>query len=217
MDQKLAILLDKLKDDRSKLILFVSHCLLNENARYLGGAFRKGVVDELVEIIQARGIGIVQIECPEQRAWGGVLKPYLWKVVGLKASFLYLFRKSLFSIFIARTRHVYAKIAKETAKKMKQYRDAGFNVIGFIGIDGSPTCGVGTTLDLRRYDLLASLDPSQMNRSSFNEFLYSQMLVKGKGLFAEILEKELHKQKVSVPFFAHDLVLEMKGEKQELL
>jgi hypothetical protein len=36
------LLLERLKDERSKRVIFVSHCWLNENTRYLGGAFRPG-------------------------------------------------------------------------------------------------------------------------------------------------------------------------------
>ena len=38
--------------------MFVAHCLLNENTRYLGGAFRPGAVDEVVDIYLRAGTGI---------------------------------------------------------------------------------------------------------------------------------------------------------------
>jgi uncharacterized protein YbbK (DUF523 family) len=67
-------LLERLEDERSKRVIFVSHCLLNENTRYLGGAFRPGSVSELVDGWQREGMGVCQMHYPEQRAWGGVLK-----------------------------------------------------------------------------------------------------------------------------------------------
>ena len=62
--------------------MFVSHCLLNQNTRYLGGAFRPGAVPEVVGPYLRDGIGICQLPCPEQLAWGGVLKRRLLTVYG---------------------------------------------------------------------------------------------------------------------------------------
>jgi hypothetical protein len=58
---KLRILLQRLEDERSKQLVYVSHCLLNENVRYLGGAFRPGGVDEVIGGFQRQGIGICQM------------------------------------------------------------------------------------------------------------------------------------------------------------
>ncbi len=64
----------QLADARGGRVVFLSHCLLNQNVRYLGGAGRPGGVGELVGGYLARGVGVCQLPCPEQRAWGGVLK-----------------------------------------------------------------------------------------------------------------------------------------------
>jgi hypothetical protein len=56
---------DQLADARGSRVVFLSHCLLNQNVRYLGGAGRAGGVDEVVNHYLARGIGICQ------RAGGG--------------------------------------------------------------------------------------------------------------------------------------------------
>jgi uncharacterized protein YbbK (DUF523 family) len=45
---KIDLLKEKLKDARGNKVIFVSHCLLNENTRYLGGATRKGAVNEIL-------------------------------------------------------------------------------------------------------------------------------------------------------------------------
>lgn len=63
-----------LPDARSGRVVFLSHCLLNQNTRYLGGAACPGVVIAAVERYVQDGTGIVQMPCPEQRVWGGVLK-----------------------------------------------------------------------------------------------------------------------------------------------
>jgi uncharacterized protein YbbK (DUF523 family) len=86
------LLLERLQDERSKRVIFVSHCLLNENTRYFGGAFRPGCVDELVDGFQREGMGISQMHCPEQRVWGGVLKRYLLPIYGSRGTLLYRLR-----------------------------------------------------------------------------------------------------------------------------
>ena len=48
----------KLRDERSGRVVFVSHCLLNQNTRYLGGAFRPGAVHEVVDPYLRDGTGI---------------------------------------------------------------------------------------------------------------------------------------------------------------
>lgn len=63
---------DQLADARGGRVL--SHCLLNQNVRHLGGAGRAAGVTEIVGRYLDEGVGICQLPCPEQRAWGGVLK-----------------------------------------------------------------------------------------------------------------------------------------------
>jgi hypothetical protein len=82
-------LLEQLKDERGKRVVFVSHCLLNENVRYLGGAFRRSGVEEVIMNFLRQGVGICQMPCPEQRAWGGVLKRYILPLYGSKGTLLY--------------------------------------------------------------------------------------------------------------------------------
>lgn len=65
---------EQLADARGGRVVFLSHCLLNQNFRYLGGAGRAGGVAEMAGGYLDRGVDICQLPCPEQRAWGGVLK-----------------------------------------------------------------------------------------------------------------------------------------------
>ncbi len=207
------VLSERLKDDRSKRVIFVSHCILNENARYLGGAFRRGCVEEIVDELKAKGYGIVQIKCPEQKAWGGPLKPYLWMGVAVENSVLYKLRKLAVAIFLRHTRRVYRKLAKEVVKEIASYEKHGFEVVGVIGIGGSPTCGVNITLDLRKFDLCMDLKLNEIERNSFNDLLYKELLKEGKGLFVEALENELQNKNMKVKFFEHSLLSERKGDK----
>lgn len=73
-----------MRDDRSKRVIFVSYRVLNENTRYLGGAFRKGCVDEVVDCPQATEVGIVQMPCPEREYWGGALRKKIFRAYSSK-------------------------------------------------------------------------------------------------------------------------------------
>jgi hypothetical protein len=68
---RLELLCERLQDQRSGKVPVLSHCLLNQNVRYLGGAVHPGMVEEVVEEARRRGYGLYQLPCPEQRAWVG--------------------------------------------------------------------------------------------------------------------------------------------------
>ena len=57
-------LLDQLHDERSRQVVLVSHCLLNQNTRYAGGATRPGAVAEVVAELMSAGYGIHQLPWP---------------------------------------------------------------------------------------------------------------------------------------------------------
>ena len=214
MNKKILQITQQLNDNRSKKVIFVAHCILNENTRYLGGAFQKGCVDEIVDELQTKGIGIVQIKCPEQKAWGGVLKRNLLQAFGSKDTLIYRFRKILLPLFIWNTKKKYRQIAKEVAKEIKDYVDSGFGVVGIIGIDGSPSCGVNINLDIEKFfDLAANTKNNDLDIEKVN-YMVRECLTEGKGLFIEALEKELLKNNLKINIFEHSLISEMNGKKE---
>ncbi|MFN8512662.1 MAG: hypothetical protein U0232_03195 [Thermomicrobiales bacterium] len=75
---------ERLRDARSGRVVFLSHCLLNEHTRYPGGACHACCVREVVERCLDAELGMVQLPCPEELAWGGVGKRALLPVYGLR-------------------------------------------------------------------------------------------------------------------------------------
>ena len=214
MNQKIRILTENLKDERSKRVIFVAHCILNENTRYLGGAFRKGCIDEIVDEIQNQGIGMVQMKCPEQKAWGGVLKESMWKPVGSKNTFLYKLTKVFFPLFVWNTKRAYRQIAKEVIEEIRDYRESGFEVVGIIGVAGSPSCGVNTTLDMKKsIEFLANTELEKLDREKINGPGNKELLIDGEGFFIEALKGELRKKNITIKFYEHDLIAEIMGKK----
>jgi hypothetical protein len=95
---------ERLHDERSGSVVFLAHCLLNENTRYLGGAARPGSVGEVVTPCIEQGIGIVQLPCPEEHVWGGVLKRRLLAFYGAHATVSFRLRAVLFPLMLLYTR-----------------------------------------------------------------------------------------------------------------
>jgi len=213
--QRITNIIKNLADERSRKIIFLSHCILNENTRYPGGAFTRGMVSAVVREIDSKGYGIVQLPCPEQKAWGGVLKKYMLAGYGLSnsGSLLNLFRGILFPLFISHTKLVYKIIARDTVKMIEDYKNSGFDVIGIVGVDGSPTCGITTCLDMKKsFDYCAGLNIESIDRIIYNKKMYSRCLKQGKGLFFLALDKALKRKEITITYYSHDIVREMNGE-----
>ncbi len=202
---------ERLADERSGKVVFLSHCLLNQNTRYLGGACRPGCIQEILQSCIDSGLGIVQMPCPEQLAWGGVLKRAL-------ANFLRFRRDGPLSTAEAaaarsylHTRRVYRKLARQVADQVEDYFSSGMIVVGIVGVDASPTCGVAQTLDLRRsLDLVGRL-PHTARAEDMNEIVLACRAA-GTGLFVELLRREFQRRRLDVPFMAHDLIAELQGK-----
>jgi uncharacterized protein YbbK (DUF523 family) len=209
---------DQLRDERSRRVVFVSHCLLNENVRYLGGAFRPGGVAELISELVDQGVGICQMPCPEQRAWGGVLKRRMLLAYGARGTLLYRGRGPLLRLFILHTRVIYRRLAREVAAQIADYDRSGFAVVGIVGVGASPSCGVRTTLDIRRsFDAMARTPADALDRRHFNTEVVLASRRAGAGIFIRSLQHQLRRRGLAVPLLEHDLAAEMRGQRQHVL
>jgi predicted secreted protein len=208
---KIQSLQRSLKDSRSGKVIFLSHCILNENTRYLGGACRAACIREIVEQCLDKDIGIVQMPCPEQIAWGGVTKRLMLLAYGAKGTFFYRTLSLFFPLFLMYTRVIFRRLARETAGQIRDYLTSGFSVIGVMGIDGSPSCGINKTLDMRRsFESAACINVESVTVERMNSII-SGCLIEGRGIFIDMLQEELGKRLIHVPFTAHDLIAEIQG------
>jgi predicted secreted protein len=108
---------------RSKKILLVAHCLLNQNTRAQGIARKPGVVEKLVKFALKNNLGLIQLPCPE----------VLWKGLDRKPQKKEYYDKPQF-------RKICKDIAHEYAGLIKDYRKKKYQVIGLVGVNGSPSC-----------------------------------------------------------------------------
>jgi uncharacterized protein YbbK (DUF523 family) len=202
----------RIHDQRSRRVIFLAHCLLNENTRYLGGARRGGAIREILDPCLEHGIGIVQLPCPEQHAWGGVLKQRLLLFYGSKGKLRYRLRGVLLPLILWYTKRIYRRLAQETADQIQDYQRCGMRVLGVIGVDASPSCGVYKNLNVRvALERVGRLEGDTASAEDMNRIV-TGAVAPGRGLYIKLLQQELDKRGLSVRFTAHDLIDELEGK-----
>jgi len=158
------------QDERSKKIVVVAHCILNQNARVFGIASYPGMIPEIVEVLKARNVGVVQMPCPEL-AYEGLNR---WSQT-----------KEQYATPMFR-RHC-QQIATSITDQIQEYLKNGFKVYAILGVDGSPTCGVTrTSVGFKGGDI----EKAARLKARF---------VEGSGVFIEELRAELEKRRISIP------------------
>lgn len=199
-------------DARARRVVFLSHCLLNENTRYLGGAARPGCVQEIVNACTDSDLGMVQLPCPEEHAWGGVRKRWLLRLYGSSRWLPGPLRRALLPALLAYTRWVYARLARDAARRVADYRRTGHQVVAVVGVDGSPSCGIDTTLDIpTAIDRLAETDRHTLTSGVVNTIV-RDTAIPGPGMYTQQLRRRLPPRRIDIPFLAHDLRRELDGD-----
>ncbi len=127
-------------DKRSRRVIVVAHCILNQNAKIDGCAHYPGAVRELADIILASGCGIVQMECPEIAHLGldRQASPRSRRTIESEDTRVAELMEAPAGQACCR------EIAARVARQIEQYARCGFSVLGVLGVNGSPTCGVET-------------------------------------------------------------------------
>lgn len=160
-----------------KKVLFVSHCILNTAAKVVlynqeeidaEEALRKKFMRAAID----NDIQLIQLPCPEYtlygaRRWGHVSNQFD-------------------NIFF---RNHCRRILTPIIDQLKEYlaNDDFFEVLGFVGIDGSPSCGVDYTC---RADWYGSFD----GRTDLDETLASCKLERGRGILMAVLGEMLEEE-----------------------
>ena len=95
-------------------------------------------------------------------------------------------------------------------RDIADYVRSGQSVQAVVGVGGSPSCGVRTTLDLKGVlDTIAACDPTQLNTDDFNRRVIVAHARPGQGMFIAALRRQLRRRGVDVPFDEHDLIVEI--------
>lgn len=156
-------------DGRGKSVIFVAHCILNQNSISDGTAEYPGTITEIVRLLNTSRVGIVQMPCPELMCLGldrgnidGGACPVLQENTRIRMS---LSR----SPAEGRIR----QLVQDLVFQISEYRKYGFEILGIVGINRSPSCGVDTT--------------SKDNRE-----------VVGEGVFIQALRNELKENSIPI-------------------
>ncbi len=116
-----------MRDSRSRRIVFLSHCLLNQNAKVAGLATHSGVFAPLVPLLVDAGVGIVQLPCPEL-VYLGPSRPVGTDTVEQYDTPEY--------------RATCLDIARRATADAASYQEAGYEIVCVLGVEGSPSCSV---------------------------------------------------------------------------
>lgn len=131
--------------ERGKKVVFISHCILNQNSVVHPLARAKGAYRDIVREIMDYGIGIHQLPCPEYRHLGLNRKPM---------------NKLEYDTVEFRT--LCKDISKDAINMMKEYLDNGYEIVGIIGINNSPTCSIRGAKGILMEELLSLAEKEQI-------------------------------------------------------
>lgn len=157
-------------DGRSKKVVLIAHCLLNQNAISDGTAVFPAAFREVIRTLLDGEVGIVQLPCPELCCLGldrgnadGAASPVVVENTRIRNE---MQKADAHRTLMALVDYVMHQIL--------EYDKHGFAVLGIIGANRSPNCGVETTSDRDRE-------------------------VVGKGLFMEELSRRLAAAHLDIP------------------
>ncbi len=154
-------------DKRSKKVVLAVHCLFNQNARIDGCAYFPGAMGQAARVLAQSGVGVLQMPCPELTYLGLDRRRHGGRKIGIREA-----------LSLKKGQAACRKMARGVVYQVKEYRRHGFEVIGAIGNDGSPACGVNRT----HY---RATGPGP-----------------GPGAFIKVLRKELAREGIKLDFIA---------------
>ena len=130
-------------DIRSKKVVFMAHCLLNQNSISDGTAVHPAAFKDIINLFMDNDIGIVQLPCPELCCLGldrgniyGADSPVTVENTRIRRE-----------MEKAETQTKLKTLVDYTMLQIDEYVKHGFEIKGIIGANRSPNCGVESTSD----------------------------------------------------------------------
>ncbi|MBW1817467.1 MAG: DUF523 domain-containing protein [Deltaproteobacteria bacterium] len=159
------------QDARSKTVVFLAHCILNQNARIDTCATNPAFIPGIIEFFTDRQVGIVQCPCPELEILGLGRQGQdcgIWD-----GSYRHEDGEVYDQLTTPESRTRLRQMAQSIVYQIEEYRKHGFQVLGMLGIETSPSCGFGWT--------------------------YYQGAKKGNGAFIEVLLAAFQEAGLDIP------------------
>lgn len=159
---------------RNGTLLVVAHCLLNANAKVKGLAPFEGAMREVILPFLEAGVGLVQLPCPEctflgMRRWGMTSEQYD------------------IPSFHAHGR----KLLEPVVYQLEDALAAEYRVLGVLGVEGSPSCGVRFTC-------------RGFQGGSCGEGEHRAYRSPGSGVYMVLFRKMLCERGITLPFVGVD-------------
>lgn len=157
-------------DIRSKRVIFVAHCVLNQNSISDGTADYPGTNVDIINALMDAQVGIIQMPCPELCCLGldrgniyGAESPVVVENTRIRKEL----QKAPASARLA-------PLVDQVMLQIEEYHKHGFEIIGIVGINRSPSCGVDTTSD-------------------------HDIEIRGQGVYISAIQKALTVKNLSIP------------------
>ena len=157
-------------DGRSKKVIFLAHCLLNQNSISDGTADFPCANNNLIIELIKNEIGIVQMPCPELHCLGLDRK----NIYGGEINVLIENTRIRKEMNNSEAKKILKILVENVISQIKEYHKNEFDIIGIIGSNRSPSCGVETTSE-------------------------NNLELKGEGVFIIELKKRLKEENIKVP------------------
>lgn len=166
-------------------IILLSHCILNDYSKIKRKNSKRvenedNLAMEFLNFLLEENIAIIQLPCPEYIIYG----PNRWGHTSNQ------FDNSM-----------YIEASKELFKPFKMqimdYLKDGVNILGIVGIKGSPSCGVNLTSEGDWGGGLAS-------NEKLEDTLASISYKNKAGIFIREISKDLKKEGIDLDFFEYD-------------
>ena len=162
-------------------IIFVSHCVLNIASKVVmyneaEMAAEEDLRRKFVSKAVSQGVQLIQLPCPEfimygSRRWGHVSEQFDTP----------FFRSQC------------RKLLEDCIFQIKEYlSNDRFRILGIVGIDGSPSCGVD-------YTCYGNWGGNLSDRDDLNDCIATSRLGAGKGILMDEFAKLLKEQGIDVP------------------
>lgn len=167
--------------NRSGKVVVLCHCLLNANVKVRPLATHAGALALIVTEFAAKGVGLFQLPCPE-------------------TSFLGLLRWGMSSeqydhpVFRRHCRNILGP----SLDQLEALRRDGCQLLGVVGVDGSPSCGMFATCTGFRGGEISA--PSTDLRAQVGNLSTSP----GQGVFMHEFLGMLTERGISIPLWAVD-------------
>nr|WP_022666314.1 CD3072 family TudS-related putative desulfidase [Desulfospira joergensenii] len=151
------------------------------NAKVDGLASYPAAVRGLVDFLTDHEVGMIQLPCPETE----ILGVQRWGHV----------KDQLSHPFFS---DCYARLLIPFVRQAAMYREQGYNLLGIVGVDGSPSCGVKKTCRSGQWggDFLDSKETWKK--------VENLKWVKEPGIFMETFQKMLAEKELSLQFYGLD-------------